>query len=616
MKEIVLKLDSSDLSEELVQKINSFSSALQIVESKLDLILTRIDKITIPLTQTPVPELPPIIEEPVIIGGGSFEIFGADPFYKEFNGTISILGKKVIADSPVFNSEYLGKSFCGINSHKNPNEVNFDYYYPALITSRYAKVTRIVSPTELELDFSFNIDSKKGYFFFDNSEAFTKAVTSGNPLVTLTKGRTYVIPEYKINIVNNSLKIRGENSTLLIGYESYFQWAKEKKISQPDHLIYSDKNIDIVFDCNVISPYTTVHEAWPFNRDLFRNPSNNQTQIAVFALINSEQPKLSPFGTECKGWGFGFTYSGKDIYNVVKNVKTSTNNFIQPKSNYAEGNNTMVLLDSEFIQNNAEINADRVKCEGVIDSDGVFTITSDNNIYQIYNIFMVPDQWSNRGQILHIGRFSFPLQTRNILSPTKIKLDIPKDGMVYNDVHFYQGGLIAELNAGDVIEIEGAQYTVLSKDRALHPYFETNNYPSSCVLDKPLVEGNRYSFKVIKSTAIEIFNKQQPCWMIYKVNKFWTSTLDTKFGDESILWSPTGTNAVFYPHVQVNIWAKNIVLDGYYRVSSGQGVQKFCNLINVKNISSPDSLYFGNEFGAQVPITTDMSMPERVLGLV
>src|SRR3990167_4115604 len=99
MKEIVLKLDSSDLSEELVQKINSFSSALQIVESKLDLILTRIDKITIPLTQTPVPELPPIIEEPVIIGGGSFETFGADPFYKEFNGTISILGKKVIADS-------------------------------------------------------------------------------------------------------------------------------------------------------------------------------------------------------------------------------------------------------------------------------------------------------------------------------------------------------------------------------------------------------------------------------------------------------------------------------------------------------------------------------------
>ncbi len=101
--------------------------------------------------------------------------------------------------------------FVAFYSHKNSNIYSeTENYFPAMITSRYSICTEYISAIKVRVNFAYNFNSANinnasnpyqysftayGYFFRNNRDAFTKAITDNknNGAIILENGKTYTV---------------------------------------------------------------------------------------------------------------------------------------------------------------------------------------------------------------------------------------------------------------------------------------------------------------------------------------------------------------------------------------------------------------------------------------
>lgn len=172
----------------------------------------------------------------------TLEKFGGQGYYKLIESGLKYSGTIIESDLPVFSSEDLGKSFCGLFAHKNPLVPDEDSYFPGIEGSRYAIIIDFINPQKIQVNFSFNGQSDKGYVFFDNSMAFRAAINAAkfslSRTLELEDGKTYVIPEYQaISLSQDFFLIAKTRANLKIGIEDYFQWSEKKIRRQDDALL-------------------------------------------------------------------------------------------------------------------------------------------------------------------------------------------------------------------------------------------------------------------------------------------------------------------------------------------------------------------------------------------
>ena len=167
----------------------------------------------------------------------TLESFGGLGYYKLIEEGLIFKGNEIESTTPIFNEEDLGKTFCGLFAHQNPQEPEDDTFFPGIIGSRYALITQVLDAYHIRVNFEFNGQSDKGYIFHDNSLAFRSAMNSMkyslNRTLELQDGKTYVIPEYdKHELTRDFFLIAKNGANLKMGIEDYFQWAPEKTKKQ------------------------------------------------------------------------------------------------------------------------------------------------------------------------------------------------------------------------------------------------------------------------------------------------------------------------------------------------------------------------------------------------
>lgn len=219
-----------------------------------------------------------------------------------------------------FPEDIVGKSFCGLFAHENPGYVDHnkvDAYYPQEIASRYATVVYRLDAQNVLVDFEFNggdadkpkkIVNGKGYFFFDNSQAWDKlrvAQTDAQNQIEEIKlqqfgiknfvQQVYVIPKYNTwQFGQTDCKIWSGSSilpVLKIGFEDYYQYEKalgSSVVWQDDYLFkLPGHNIDhnLVVNALLLPPHRTILEASTFRRTVFVG----RKAAGITALIGAKQ---------------------------------------------------------------------------------------------------------------------------------------------------------------------------------------------------------------------------------------------------------------------------------------------------------------------------------------
>jgi hypothetical protein len=170
------------------------------------------------------------------------------------NGTGLTGTNYTLVEAPIefFLEDIVGKSFCGLFTHQNPiltNPVAKDEYFAGIVGSRYSTCVYRINAFQVIVDFEYNggdrttpsiASNVKGYFFFNNTNAFNSVFTNWQQANTPTTIKLadesrngflltgYVVPEFntvQVNI-NKDLRIeplnRTSNAILKIGYEDYY----------------------------------------------------------------------------------------------------------------------------------------------------------------------------------------------------------------------------------------------------------------------------------------------------------------------------------------------------------------------------------------------------------
>lgn len=427
-----------------------------------------------PVKEESIPEIPtPPIEvieneAPLSVkpaGYLTLEDFGGNGYYKRIDKGLDYSGNIIRSDSPIFTSEDLGKSFCGLFAHKNPQEINYDKvdeYYPNILGSRYSKIIEVIDSKTIKVDFEYNSTSGKGYVFFDNSDAYSKLldtyIKDDSIGIWMKPDKTYVIvqtekkalPTHKDFIIKTNDESKGY---LKIGVEDYFQWNKgigKPMYKNTGHLFeigVSDKNFISKNIC-YLPPHRRVPEAQPTGMRIFGGSTGNiGEQKRTLAIIgNTALDEMRSIGENVtdeifSGISLGVIYSGgtytgdgskitddvDDYLTVyIKDFEHEGPNFCDLKANTGGG----LLLVAEDIYTNfldeEKYSPTAFKGKGKFTTDytgipitdktsypsHLLEITSDNSFYQSANLNGTRG-WGNASNIIHIDRFVFWQPTGN-----------------------------------------------------------------------------------------------------------------------------------------------------------------------------------------------------------
>lgn len=414
---------------------------------------------------TPPPIDPPV-EPPLVVkpeGYLSLEDFGGNPYYKRIDSGLTYKGDIIESSNPIFSQNDLGKTFCGLFAHKNPQDVNLervDEYYPNIIGSRYSKIIEVLNPNRIRVDFSYNIGSTKGYIFHDNSKAYNelmKKYVSDNSIgIWLEPNKTYVVREFdsivlpkeKDFIIKTSDNAK---SYLKLGIEDYFQW--NKSLGTPLYKVssflfdigISDKNFtskNIVY----LPPHRRIPEAQSSGTRLFWGTSVAEQSRVISVIGNTALDEMRSIGNNKTneifyGIGLGVLYAGgtytgngskitddvDDYLHVhIKDFEHEGPSFSDLKANMGGG---LLLVAKDVYTNFRDENKyapTSVKMKGRLTSDytgisikdkskypsHVIEITSDNSFYQTANTNGTRG-WANANNIFFIDKFVFWQPTGN-----------------------------------------------------------------------------------------------------------------------------------------------------------------------------------------------------------
>lgn len=434
MKEIIVKIDLSDLEKSLIERLDR-------IEAKLNE-----EPKPIPIPQPiPVPTPTPSKPEKYL----TLEDFGGDGYYKRIDQGLSYKGNVITSSNPIFTSQDLGKRFCGLFAHKNDSTPDFDLYYPNIIGSRYSNIIEVISPTQIKVDFTYNTGSNKGYIFHDNSDAYKllmeKYIQDDSIGIYLYPNKTYVInsfTSYKLPTHKHFIIESSEKSYLKFGVEDYFKWVDKKYYNQSGHLFeigVSDKDFrskNIVF----LPPHRRIAESELSGLTLFGGTGGNigEQKRVIQVLGNTALDEMRSIGDKVTdelfcGIGLGFIFSGGtytgdgskitddvDDYLIVhiKDYEHQGPSFADLKANHGGG----LLLVAENVTTNFEDEnkyaPTYVKMKGRFSKDynglpindktfypeHLLQITSGNSWYQTV-VDNATRGWNNSAHAIQIDRF-------------------------------------------------------------------------------------------------------------------------------------------------------------------------------------------------------------------
>lgn len=381
----------------------------------------------------------------------TIEQFGGNGYYKLIeNGlSYSIDGSSTIitSSSAIFEANDLGKRFCGLFAHQNPDTPDNDLFYPGIVGSRYANIIEVISNTQIRVDFEFNEGSEKGYVFFDNSDAIHDAIEfllgdDSKTTLRLNDGKTYVVPVYRNYEVSRDIYVKSTGqSAIKLGYEDYFQWSKIRTFDQGGSLFNVKTNsVNVAFmNVDILPPSRVIKEASSASPNLFKNETNSD-QACKLAVINcntSRELDNSVNVTEENptGWGWGFLYAGGKYSGEGESRTVSDFNYLIAKNYSHRGQGLMdlkatagggIYLIAENIETDYDPKSDfnpnyfLTSIRMTTDKSGfllgipskthypgyVPEITDSESFYKICNIFF-NQGWNYRLNIIHIDRFTF-----------------------------------------------------------------------------------------------------------------------------------------------------------------------------------------------------------------
>lgn len=552
----------------------------------------------------------------------TLEKFGGQGYYKLIESGLNYSGSLIESRLPIFSLEDVGKSFCGLFAHKNPLQPDEDDYYPGIEGSRYAIITEFIDPQKIQVNFSFNGQSDKGYVFFDNSMAFRAAVNAAkislSKTLELEDGKTYVIPEYQaVSLSQDFFLMARKGANLKIGIEDYFQWS-EKKTRRQDESLFNVGGNSLTLgikNVNFIPPHRRLSGAQLFFTSLFKGSPNRNQQLKVAVLnmdstfeVNGKDPRYNQVG-----FGYGFLYSSDPgNYIIGKNIRHRGPGFMDFKANYGGGLFAVFENINTDFQDEDKFASPKVKVRGKLEKN-VFKITSQNTIFQIYSYDFGR---GNVAHVLHIGRFTFMIDGKNsVINASEFKVRPFADGKTLLRVKDNQNVYAkkVELHAGDTLIYQGVSYKIIEKNRTYVTEWsegdEDIKFAMCLKLDKPMpISSGMVEFDVISVGESLNNGKEIEAYLIYKANYDFRSYENTKFGNGEIL-SSTPVGHLSYNHKEITLWAKNFKHNGFYRQSlSKVGHSNGYTLIDCEG--------FGGQFKPDLAIKNSGEMPEEAKKLL
>ncbi len=552
----------------------------------------------------------------------SLEQHGGQGYYKLIEQGLTYRGNLIESVDPIFTAEDVGKSFCGLFAHLNPQQPDADNFFPGIQGSRYARVIEVLDPKRIKVDFEFNRQSDKGYIFHDNSMAFRSAMNavklSPSKTLELQDGKTYVITEYsKTDLVSDFFLFSKNGANLKIGIEDFFSWSETNTKKQDGCLFdFGGNSVKIgIINVNFLPPHRRVKSAQLFFTSLFKS-SPNRDQESRVAVINMDSAREAN-GKDARynqvGFGYGFMYSSeRGNYVIGKNIKHRGPGFMDFKANFGGGLYAVFENVETDFQNEESFASPRLKVKGKLENN-IFIITSGHTIYEIYTYDFGS---GNVCHLLHLGRFTFIIDGKKaVINANQFKVRPFAKGTVKLKIRDAQSiyAKTVELHAGDSLGYQGKTYRIVEKTRTYVTEWMQGDadiqYAMCLKLDQPLPVSSGFLDFEVNSIGESLNNGQETeAFLIYKGNYEFRTFPNTQFGDGEVLSSdPVGH--LSYNHKEITLWAKNFKHKGFYRQSlSHVGQSNGYTLIGSEG--------FGGQFGPDVAVKNSGEMPDEAKRII
>lgn len=451
-----------------------------------------------------------------------------DPYFKYLD-QLEYEGNRIKSKVPIFSESDIGREFCGLFAHQNPDVPNKDNYFPGIQGSRYCRVNSLISPYEIITDFDFNKGSSYGYIFTDNSKVFYDSIKKGG-IVKLPKG-TLVIKDLISTDLYKDLFLIGdqEGTSLIFGIEDYFRYTPDRIYKFESVLFdFGDRSINFAsINVNFLPPCRIVKCTESYFPRLFTNTrkANQKLRVAVIncdTTLNNRNPLCNSFG-----FGLGFVYDSDNIF-YLKNYKNRGGSFTDFK--VPDGGKLWLIMDnvsldfedkkdfqSTYFQSQIRITSDKEGLPQHAAYPEFVAETTDSSFFYFSNQFYARG-WNNRLNMIHIDRFVFllpsaqyfknihdplfgginkwnisDLMTQTMTSSKVMIFEIPRVGKKYwvqrtnqdtirtfvnwsevnnetvHEANAPENGQPVELQPGDIFEINGESYKVVLKERGDYP---------------------------------------------------------------------------------------------------------------------------------------------------
>ncbi|MCE7055265.1 hypothetical protein LZF95_11315 [Algoriphagus sp. AGSA1] len=450
------------------------------------------------------------------------------PYFKYLN-QLTFEGNIVKSAVPVFSDSDFGMEFCGLFAHNNPSVPDKDRYFPGIRGSRYAKVTQVLSSTEIVTDFHFNSRSPFGYIFKDNSKVFYKKLKTGGR-INLPEGVIVVKDLVTTQLYKDTYLIGAPNgSSLMFGIEDYFRYTSEHQYQfDPVLFDFGDRTVNFAsINVNFLPPCRIIKCTESYFPRLFANTrkASQKLRVAVIncdATLNQRNPLCNSFG-----FGIGYIYDSDNLF-YLKNFKNRGGSFTDFK--VPDGGKLWLVLDnvqldfedkkdfqSTYFLSKIKFTKERKELPDHPAYPQYVAETTDSSFFYFNNQFYARG-WNNRLNMIHIDRFVFLLPSaqyfKNIHDPLfggierwqisdlftqtmngsqVMMFDIPRVGQKYwvqknghdtirtfvnwcqiqnksvHEVSVPDNGQPVELQPGDILEIQGEDYKIVMKERGEYP---------------------------------------------------------------------------------------------------------------------------------------------------
>jgi hypothetical protein len=454
---------------------------------------------------------------------------------------------------------------------------------------------------------------------------------SGSGELILESGKTYSISTVKRQRITGRVRIK------TTGAQPAYLW-----VGKAMYLIYVDSGEDSVLFELANGADVLIDNVWPSLREQDRDVQQMYS-VNWFTSVQDPNATWTASVRNCDttflgrngGFGMGVLY-GSTGHNYIefKNYKHAGPMIMELKNPYPNAVMYLVMdnVTTDYVNSSEWSKRAHLTTGKISKSNNVLNLTGDVEVSCLYNHFFLVDKGSNRSFLAHVGRFTFMVDNVDAMIDLKnIQLrPAPKAGekvLIKRDgqgvVRLFFNG--REAHVGDTLKIQGSNFSIREKLKTENDEW-TNNFgggnspltikaPQMFINELTNLPNGEYIIEEYNS-SFNLFDVDQPVYLIYKDDLNFRTTMSTKFGDWQVLESRGGWHMA-YNHRNISMWVKDVDLnsgipngdtDPYYRESTnGSGISLGYNIVNCKG--------FDDEFSDKL-ITTDKPIPNRIKNLV